>query len=171
VCRGWDRHGAMKGQRRSSTRGGRFSQRCVKVQALVPIGGHRYGGSAGNFEVELQVDGGPWQQAKLRNSFGSHLGAWRFDWPVPRGLTSSPVRCVDGQRGAAGRGVDRHRILPGLPAFLTYEGSHDDWALQSSGKATTEVLARPPDRVVGVRSAERMVVVPLTPRASNSRRH
>ncbi len=64
----------------------------------VPIGGIAWAGDRGIQKVELQVDGGQWQEAKLRTPVLGPLTwvQWRYDWPVESGDHSFTVRATDG---------------------------------------------------------------------------
>jgi hypothetical protein len=64
---------------------------------LVPIGGIAHAGSRGISKVEVQVDGGPWQQAQIRTPLSQLTWViWRHDWPFHSGNHTFTVRCYDG---------------------------------------------------------------------------
>jgi hypothetical protein len=64
---------------------------------LVPIGGIAHAGSRGISKVEVQVDGGPWQQAQIRTPLSQLTWViWRHDWPFQSGNHTFTVRCYDG---------------------------------------------------------------------------
>ena len=64
---------------------------------LVPIGGVAHAGARGISTVEVQVDGGPWQQAQLRTPLSPLTWViWRYDWPFQSGKHTFTVRCYDG---------------------------------------------------------------------------
>ncbi len=66
-------------------------------QTLVPIGGIAHAGVRGVSRVEVQVDDGPWQEARLRQPLSSQTWTiWRFDWPFAEGEHTFAVRCTDG---------------------------------------------------------------------------
>jgi DMSO/TMAO reductase YedYZ molybdopterin-dependent catalytic subunit len=64
---------------------------------LVALGGIAFAGSRGIRKVELQLDGGDWQEARLKE-MPSELTwrLWRYDWTTSRGKHSLAVRAVDG---------------------------------------------------------------------------
>jgi len=63
---------------------------------LVPVGGIAHAGARGIQSVEVQVDGGEWQQAELRPPL-SELSwvVWRYNWPFEAGEHTFAVRCTD----------------------------------------------------------------------------
>lgn len=63
-----------------------------------PVGGIAWAGERGISRVEVQVDGGPWQEAQLRAPPLSGLTwvQWRFDWPATPGRHTLTVRATDG---------------------------------------------------------------------------
>jgi DMSO/TMAO reductase YedYZ molybdopterin-dependent catalytic subunit len=64
---------------------------------LVPIGGIAHAGSRGISKVEVQVDGGPWQQAQMRTPLSQLTWViWRYDWLFQSGNHTFTVRCYDG---------------------------------------------------------------------------
>lgn len=64
---------------------------------LVPVGGIAYAGARGISRVEIQVDDGPWQQARLRAPLAPTTWVvWRFDWPFRSGRHTFTVRCFEG---------------------------------------------------------------------------
>lgn len=67
-------------------------------QQLVPVGGIAFAGARGISGVEVRVDGGSWQQARLRTPLSDTTWViWRFEWPFSAGEHTFEVRCVDGQ--------------------------------------------------------------------------
>jgi DMSO/TMAO reductase YedYZ molybdopterin-dependent catalytic subunit len=65
---------------------------------LVAVGGMAYAGARGIRSVEVQVDDGPWQAARL---IAPPLGPltwvlWRYDWPHTHGRHAFRVRAIDG---------------------------------------------------------------------------
>jgi DMSO/TMAO reductase YedYZ molybdopterin-dependent catalytic subunit len=64
----------------------------------VPIGGIAWAGDRGIQKVEIQVDGGPWMNARLRTPTLGPLTwvLWRYDWPPVRGRHVFRVRATDG---------------------------------------------------------------------------
>ena len=66
-------------------------------QTLIPIGGIAFAGARGISKVEVRVDVGPWQQAKLRAPLSETTWViWRFEWPFAEGKHTFEVRCVEG---------------------------------------------------------------------------
>jgi DMSO/TMAO reductase YedYZ molybdopterin-dependent catalytic subunit len=64
---------------------------------LVPIGGIAHAGARGISKVEVQVDGGPWEQAALRAPLSQLTWViWRYDWPFRSGKHTFTVRCYEG---------------------------------------------------------------------------
>ena len=63
----------------------------------LPVGGIAYAGARGIRSVEVQVDGGDWQAAELREPMsGLTWVLWRFEWPFSSGKHTFTVRCTDG---------------------------------------------------------------------------
>ena len=97
VVRGWDRTASMKITSVIDTvatdsidiRGGR---------TYVPIGGIAHAGELGISKVEVQVDGGAWEEAELRQPLSQLTWViWRYDWPFAEGNHRFAVRATDGQ--------------------------------------------------------------------------
>ena len=66
-------------------------------QQLVPVGGIAFAGARGISNVEVRVDGGPWQKAQLRAPLSETTWVlWRYDWPFVEGKHEFEVRCADG---------------------------------------------------------------------------
>jgi DMSO/TMAO reductase YedYZ molybdopterin-dependent catalytic subunit len=66
-------------------------------QKLVPVGGIAFSGDRGISKVEVRVDGGPWQEAKLRSPLSETTWViWRYDWPFVEGEHTFEVRCAEG---------------------------------------------------------------------------
>ena len=64
---------------------------------LVPIGGIAYAGDRGISKVQVQVDGGDWQDAELRPPLSDLTWViWRVNWPFAAGRHTFAVRCYDG---------------------------------------------------------------------------
>jgi DMSO/TMAO reductase YedYZ molybdopterin-dependent catalytic subunit len=64
---------------------------------LVPIGGIAHAGARGISKVEVQVDGGAWEQAVLRTPLSQLTWViWRYDWPFRSGNHTFTVRCYEG---------------------------------------------------------------------------
>ena len=71
----------------------------VKLEnGSVPLGGIAFAGSRGIRGVELQLDGGPWQPARLKEpSLDITWRLWRYDWTTTVGPHTIVVRATDGQ--------------------------------------------------------------------------
>ena len=65
-------------------------------QMLVPVGGIAFAGARGISRVEVQVDSGPWEEAKLRTPLSETTWViWRYDWPFQQGKHTFAVRCAE----------------------------------------------------------------------------
>jgi len=65
-------------------------------QRLVPVGGIAFAGARGISQVQVRVDGGPWQDAQLRTPLSETTWViWRYDWPFAAGDHSFEVRCAE----------------------------------------------------------------------------
>lgn len=65
-------------------------------QQLVPVGGIAFAGARGISNVEVRVDGGPWQEARLRSPLSETTWViWRYDWPFEAGDHTFEVRCAE----------------------------------------------------------------------------
>ena len=63
---------------------------------LVPIGGIAHAGARGISNVEVQVDGSPWERAELRTPLSQLTWViWRYDWPYQSGRHTFRVRCYE----------------------------------------------------------------------------
>ena len=66
-------------------------------QQLVPVGGMAFAGVRGISKVEVRVDRGGWQQARLRAPLSDTTWVmWRYDWPFEAGEHTFEVRCAEG---------------------------------------------------------------------------
>ncbi len=66
-------------------------------QLMVPIGGIAYSGARGISKVQVRVDGGDWQDARLRSPLSDTTWViWRYDWPFDEGAHQFEVRCQEG---------------------------------------------------------------------------
>ena len=97
VQRGWDKLAQMHSTSVIDTVAVDMTIIGPDRRKLVPIGGIAHAGSRGISKVEVQLDGGPWEQAQLRMPL-SQLSwvIWRYDWPFQPGKHSFTVRCYDG---------------------------------------------------------------------------
>ena len=65
-------------------------------QKLVPVGGIAFAGAKGISKVEVRVDDGPWQEAKLRSPLSDTTWVlWRYDWPFESGHHVFRVRAAE----------------------------------------------------------------------------
>jgi DMSO/TMAO reductase YedYZ molybdopterin-dependent catalytic subunit len=97
VRRQWSREARMKATSVIDT----IATNMMVVEAdrrmLIPVGGIAHAGARGISRVAVSVDGGPWQDAKLRQPLsGLTWVIWRFDWPFQPGQHSFTVRCWEG---------------------------------------------------------------------------
>ncbi|MGB5692946.1 MAG: molybdopterin-dependent oxidoreductase [Flavobacteriaceae bacterium] len=68
----------------------------VDKNGMVCLGGVAHGGSLGISKVEIQVNGGEWQEALLRKPLSSLTWViWRFDWPFYEGDNEFAVRAYN----------------------------------------------------------------------------
>jgi DMSO/TMAO reductase YedYZ molybdopterin-dependent catalytic subunit len=66
-------------------------------QQYVPMGGIAFAGARQISKVEVRVDGGDWQEAKLRTPLSETTWViWRYDWPFEAGQHLFEVRCAEG---------------------------------------------------------------------------
>ncbi len=96
-------------------------------RTFVPVGGIADAGDRGVSRVEVQVDGGPWEAAELRQPLSQLTWViWRYEWPWREGEHVFAVRAYDGQghlqitksaptfpNGATGIDTKAATILPG----------------------------------------------------------
>jgi len=65
---------------------------------LIPVGGIAHAGARGISKVEVRVDNGPWNEARLRAPLSDLTWViWRYDWPFQPGQHTLTVRCYDGK--------------------------------------------------------------------------
>ena len=97
VVRGWDKIARMKATSVIDTVAADATITDAEGRRLVPIGGIAHAGARGISKVELQVDGGSWQEAELRTPLSNLTWViWRYDWPFQAGAHTFTVRCYDG---------------------------------------------------------------------------
>ncbi len=66
-------------------------------QQLIPVGGIAFSGDRQISKVEVSVDGGPWQEARLKNPLSETTWViWRYEWPFQEGKHTFEVRCYEG---------------------------------------------------------------------------
>ncbi|MEP6470632.1 MAG: molybdopterin-dependent oxidoreductase [Acidobacteriota bacterium] len=97
VKRGWDETARMKAASVIDTVSVNMMLSQADATSLIPVGGIAHAGARGISRVEVQVDGGPWNEARLRAPMsGTTWVVWRYDWPFRPGNHTFTVRCVDG---------------------------------------------------------------------------
>ena len=110
VKRGWDKMAVRRTTSVIDTvatgdlqhRGGR---------TFVPVGGIADAGARGVSRVQVQVDGGPWEDAELRRPLSELTWViWRYEWPWQEGQHTFAVRAYDG--GGALQTETTHDTFP-----------------------------------------------------------
>ena len=97
VQRGWNEVAQMHATSVIDTVGVDMTIIGADRRKLVPIGGIAHAGARGISKVEVQVDGGPWQQAELRTPLSQLTWViWKYDWPFQSGKHTFTVRCYEG---------------------------------------------------------------------------
>ena len=95
VERNWDREARMRATSVIDTVALDAAQE-MGGRRLVPVGGIAFAGARGISKVEVRVDGGPWQEAKLRAPLSETTWVlWRHDWPFEPGGHTFEVRCAE----------------------------------------------------------------------------
>ena len=123
VARGWDRTARMKATSVIDTVAVNAATRGGDGRFLVPVGGIAHAGARGISKVEVQVDDGPWQEARLRHPISPTTWTiWRADLPFSAGEHHLTVRCLDGE---------------GNPQSLDRRPPHPSGASGLHGKAAT----------------------------------
>lgn len=90
-------------------------------QQLIPIGGIAFSGDRGISKVEVRVDSGPWQEAKLRAPLSETTWViWRYDWPFDAGKHTFEVRCSEGD-GTAQIEAERDSRPSGATGIHSFE--------------------------------------------------
>jgi DMSO/TMAO reductase YedYZ molybdopterin-dependent catalytic subunit len=101
VKRGWDKTARMKATAVIDTVSVDMMLSQADAKTLIPVGGIAHAGARGISRVEVRMDDGPWQEARLRTPLSNLTWVlWRYDWPFEPGQHTLTVRCVDGS-GAA----------------------------------------------------------------------
>ena len=68
----------------------------VDGQGYIPVGGIAFAGARGISRVEVRVDGGAWEEAKLRSPLSETTWViWRYEWPFQQGEHTFEVRCAE----------------------------------------------------------------------------
>jgi DMSO/TMAO reductase YedYZ molybdopterin-dependent catalytic subunit len=97
VERGWNREAQMKATSVIDTVAVNMMIVQANERTLIPVGGIAHAGARGVSKVEVQVDGGEWREARLREPLsGLTWVVWRYDWPFQPGRHTFTVRCYDG---------------------------------------------------------------------------
>jgi len=97
VVRGWDKTARMKATSVIDTISMDMTIIDANHRTLIPIGGIAHAGARGISKVEIRVDNGAWQTAKLRSPLSALTWViWRYDWPFQAGTHTFTVRCYDG---------------------------------------------------------------------------
>jgi DMSO/TMAO reductase YedYZ molybdopterin-dependent catalytic subunit len=80
----------------------------AKQDGKIPVGGIAWAGGRGIKRVEVQVDNGAWQEAKLLQPVLGPLTwvLWRYDWPEQSGRHTFRVRAVDGKGAVQPAGIN-----------------------------------------------------------------
>jgi DMSO/TMAO reductase YedYZ molybdopterin-dependent catalytic subunit len=96
VQRGWDREARMVATSVIDTVATDMMLVDATNRTLIPIGGIAHAGARGISRVEVKVDDGQWQQARLREPLSDlRWVIWRFDWPFQSGRHTFTVRCFE----------------------------------------------------------------------------
>lgn len=97
VRRGWDKDARMKATSIIDTVSVDMMLSEADSKSLIPVGGIAHAGARGISRVEVRVDDGPWQVARLRDPLSELTWVvWRYDWPFQPGSHTFTVRCYDG---------------------------------------------------------------------------
>ena len=92
VPRGWAKEAPVLTQSRIDTPRNGSSLRA----GTIPLGGVAWAMDRGISKVEVQVDDGPWQEARLAEAIGPQTWVqWRFDAPLDPGAHNLYVRATD----------------------------------------------------------------------------
>jgi DMSO/TMAO reductase YedYZ molybdopterin-dependent catalytic subunit len=97
VKRGWDKTARMKATSVIDTVSVNMMLSQADATSLIPVGGIAHAGARGISKVQVRVDNGPWNDARLRSPLsGTTWVVWRYDWPFRPGNHTFTVRCTDG---------------------------------------------------------------------------
>lgn len=95
VKRGWDEVAQVKATSVIDTIASNAAYES-EGRILIPVGGIAFAGARGISKVELRVDDGPWQEARLRTPLSETTWVvWRYDWPFEEGRHTFEVRCTE----------------------------------------------------------------------------
>jgi DMSO/TMAO reductase YedYZ molybdopterin-dependent catalytic subunit len=97
VQRGWDREGRMRSTSVIDSIATGAKRTDAAGRQLIPIGGISHAGARGISKVEVQIDGGEWERANLREPLSETTWVvWRADLPLPASEHTVTVRCYEG---------------------------------------------------------------------------
>lgn len=97
VQRSWDRQARMRATSVIDTIGMDMMVVDADSSTRIPVGGIAHAGARGISSVEVRVDDGPWEPARLRTPLSDRTWViWRYDWPFQEGEHTLTVRCTDG---------------------------------------------------------------------------
>lgn len=95
VERGWDEEAIVRTTSVIDTvaAGSAYEQ---DGRVIVPVGGIAWAGARGISTVQVRVDGGEWQDARVRSAISDRTWQlWRFDWAFEPGTHVFEVRCAE----------------------------------------------------------------------------
>lgn len=117
VERGWAQQGPIKTQSRID-----IPARTRRVRAgRVPIAGAAWAPTRGIASVEVQIDDGPWSEARLADALNADTWRqWIYTWDAPAGTHRLRVRATDGT-GALQDGRDHPPEPDGATGYHTIE--------------------------------------------------
>jgi DMSO/TMAO reductase YedYZ molybdopterin-dependent catalytic subunit len=96
VQRGWDRQGHMRSTAVIDSIAARAPGTDGEGRQRISIGGISHAGARGISKVEVQVAGGDWQRANLREPLSETTWVlWRADLPLQAGEHTVTVRCYE----------------------------------------------------------------------------
>jgi DMSO/TMAO reductase YedYZ molybdopterin-dependent catalytic subunit len=111
VLRGWDRAGQMKAASAVDTVAIGAATTAADGRALITVGGIAHAGARLIEKVEVQVDDGAWNEARVRDPLSSTTWVvWRADIPHVAGEHTVTVRCVDGDGALQTDRLHRKRV-------------------------------------------------------------
>lgn len=123
VQRGWDAVARMKATAVIDVIGMDMMAIRADRGTLIPIGGIAHAGARAISRVQVRVDDGDWQDARLRTPLsGLTWVLWRFEWPFQEGEHTFTVRCFEGDgtpqvatpspvRPSGATGLDSERMM------------------------------------------------------------
>jgi DMSO/TMAO reductase YedYZ molybdopterin-dependent catalytic subunit len=115
VPRGWAKEAPVLTQSRIDTPRNGASLRA----GTIPLGGVAWAMDRGISRVEVRVDDGPWQEARLAEAIGPQTWVqWRFDAPLDPGAHNLYVRATDGD----GVVQEERRTAPAPDGARGYHG-------------------------------------------------